>query len=65
LKGNPRTGRIELTKNQIKPEGVPVNKFNSMFGQVLQIFSKREFYSAVKETGAEKEQPRDILRNDS
>jgi Transposase DDE domain/Domain of unknown function (DUF4372) len=31
-----------------------VNKFNSMFGQVLQIFSKSEFYSAVKETGAGK-----------
>jgi len=31
-----------------------VNKFNSMFGQVLQIFSKGEFYSAVKETGAQK-----------
>lgn len=31
-----------------------MNKFNSMFGQVLQIFSKSEFYSAVKETGAQK-----------
>jgi hypothetical protein len=31
-----------------------VNKFNSMFGQVLQIFSKKEFYSAVKATGEEK-----------
>lgn len=31
-----------------------MNKFNSMFGQVLQIFSKGEFYSAVKETGAQK-----------
>jgi hypothetical protein len=31
-----------------------MNKFSSMFGQVLQIFSKREFYSAVKETKAEK-----------
>jgi len=31
-----------------------VNKFSSMFGQVLQIFSKQDFYSAVKETGAEK-----------
>jgi hypothetical protein len=33
-----------------------MNKFSSMFGQVLQIFSKKEFYSAVKETKAEKEQ---------
>ncbi len=31
-----------------------MNKFSSMFGQVLQIFSKQDFYSAVKETGAEK-----------
>ena len=31
-----------------------MNKFSSMFGQVLQIFSKREFYQAVKETKAEK-----------
>ena len=31
-----------------------MNKFNSMFGQVLQIFSKKDFYSAVKDTGAEK-----------
>jgi len=31
-----------------------MNKFSSMFGQVLQIFSKTKFYSAVKETKAEK-----------
>ena len=31
-----------------------MNKFSSMFGQVLQIFSKKEFYSAVKMTQAEK-----------
>ncbi len=31
-----------------------MNKFSSMFGQVLQIFSKREFYAAVQETKAEK-----------
>lgn len=31
-----------------------MNKFSSMFGQVLHIFSKKEFYSAVKETRAEK-----------
>lgn len=31
-----------------------MNKFSSMFGQVLQIFSKRDFYSTVKETGAQK-----------
>ena len=31
-----------------------MNKFSSMFGQVLQIFSKKEFYSAVKKTQAEK-----------
>ena len=31
-----------------------MNKFSSMFGQVLQIFSKKEFYSAVKETKSEK-----------
>ncbi len=31
-----------------------MNKFSSMFGQVLQIFSKKEFYSAVKELKAEK-----------
>lgn len=31
-----------------------MNKFNSIFGQILQIFSKGEFYTAVGETGAEK-----------
>lgn len=31
-----------------------MNKFNSIFGQILQIFSKGEFYRAVTETGAEK-----------
>jgi len=30
------------------------NKFNSIFGQILQLFSKVEFYKAVKETGGEK-----------
>ncbi len=25
-----------------------MNKFSSMFGQILQIFSKTEFYTAVK-----------------
>ena len=31
-----------------------MNKFNSIFGQILQIFSKGEFYRAVAETGSEK-----------
>ncbi len=31
-----------------------MNKFSSMFGQILQIFSKTEFYEAVKTTGAQK-----------
>ncbi|MEJ5228109.1 DUF4372 domain-containing protein [Thermodesulfovibrio sp.] len=31
-----------------------MNKFNSIFGQILQIFSRSEFYKAVMETGAEK-----------
>ena len=31
-----------------------MNKFSSMFGQVLQIFSKKDFHSAVKDTKAEK-----------
>ncbi len=31
-----------------------MNKFSSMFGQILQIFSKIEFYSAVNELRAEK-----------
>lgn len=31
-----------------------MNKFSSMFGQVLQIFSKKEFYQAVQETRSEK-----------
>ena len=31
-----------------------MNKFSSIFGQILQLFSKREFYEAVQETGAEK-----------
>jgi hypothetical protein len=31
-----------------------MNKFNSIFGQILQIFSKGEFYRAVAETGAER-----------
>jgi len=31
-----------------------MNKFSSMFGQVLQIFSKKEFYLAVRETQSER-----------
>jgi len=31
-----------------------MNKFNSIFGQILQLFSRNEFYKAVMETGAEK-----------
>lgn len=31
-----------------------MNKFSSVFGQILQIFSKAEFYKAVKELKAEK-----------
>lgn len=31
-----------------------MNKFSSIFGQILQIFSKNEFYKAVMETGAER-----------
>jgi len=31
-----------------------MNKFNSIFGQILQLFSKREFYEAVQETGSER-----------
>lgn len=30
-----------------------MNKFSSIFGQILQIFSKEEFYKAVRETGSE------------
>jgi hypothetical protein len=32
----------------------PVNKYSSMFGQLLQLFSKREFYQAVRETRSER-----------
>jgi len=31
-----------------------INKFSSIFGQILQIFSKKEFYKAVIETRAER-----------
>ncbi|GER94756.1 transposase [hot springs metagenome] len=31
-----------------------MNKFSSIFGQILQIFSKSEFYEAVRETKADK-----------
>ena len=31
-----------------------MNKFSSIFGQMLRIISKHEFYKAVVETGAEK-----------
>ena len=31
-----------------------MNKFSSIFGQILQIISRDEFYRAVKETGSEK-----------
>jgi hypothetical protein len=31
-----------------------MNKYSSIFGQILQIFSKNEFYKAVKETRADK-----------
>ncbi len=31
-----------------------MNKFNSTFGQILQIFPRSEFYSLVLETGSER-----------
>lgn len=31
-----------------------MNKFSSVFGQMLGIITRREFYKAVMETGAEK-----------
>jgi len=31
-----------------------MKKFSNIFGQILQIFSRNEFYRAVKETEAEK-----------
>jgi hypothetical protein len=31
-----------------------MNKFNSIFGQILQLFSRNEFYKAVAETEAER-----------
>jgi len=31
-----------------------VNKFNSIFGQILQIFTQQDFIRAVRETRAEK-----------
>lgn len=31
-----------------------MNKFSNIFGQIVKLFSKRDFYSAVAETGAEK-----------
>jgi hypothetical protein len=31
-----------------------MNKFNSIFGQILQVFDKHDFYRAVRETGAER-----------
>lgn len=31
-----------------------MNKYSSIFGQILQIFPKTEFYRAVMRTGAEK-----------
>ena len=31
-----------------------MNKFNSIFGQILRIFSNGEFHRAVEETGADK-----------
>lgn len=30
-----------------------MNKYISIFGQILQVFSKNEFYGAVNETAAE------------
>ena len=30
-----------------------MNKFSSIFGQILQVFDKREFYQAVNETQGE------------
>lgn len=38
-----------------KPQkGFPVNKFSSIFGQILQIFDKRDFLQAVRDTQAER-----------
>jgi Domain of unknown function (DUF4372)/Transposase DDE domain len=42
------------TKKTATQGGFPVNKFSSIFGQILQIFDKRDFYRVVQETRAEK-----------
>ena len=47
-------GSIELLKTYKPEPDESVNKFSSIFGQILQIFSKKEFYKAVIETRAER-----------
>jgi hypothetical protein len=50
----PLCGSLGLPTKNMPQKGFPMNKFSSIFGQILQIFDKRDFLQAVRETKAER-----------
>jgi hypothetical protein len=49
----PLCGSLGLPTKNSPQKGFPVNKFSSIFGQILQVFDKRDFLQAVRDTRAE------------
>ena len=49
----PFCGSLGLPTKNKPQKGFPVNKFSSIFGQILQIFDKRDFLQAVRDTRSE------------
>lgn len=49
----PHCGKFRLRAKNKPQGGFPVNKFSSIFGQILQIFDKRDFLQAVRDTRSE------------
>jgi hypothetical protein len=50
----PFCGSLGLPTKNKPQKGFPVNKFSSIFGQILQVFDKRDFLQAVRDTRAER-----------
>ena len=49
----PFCGSLGLPTKNSPQKGFPVNKFSSIFGQILQVFDKRDFLQAVRDTRSE------------
>lgn len=49
----PLCGKFRLRAKNKPQKGFPMNKFSSIFGQILQVFDKRDFLHAVRDTRSE------------